>query len=283
MPEDANTTPRKKDVLEILESVSKIVAAVAIPVVLLFGTWLVQDSQTKQSVSKDYVNMALNLLLKKPENDQERELRDWAVDLLNDNAPTKLPAKIKADLKSGTLNFSKLVGFGLKTPHRFGFAVSPDSKYLAIGGYNESIRLFDLATGKLISESTPKGGKNPVINLPSSPSVPALLTSKAITILGEDTAAEILDQMFSGGIEFVSELAYSPDGQKLLFGTSEGVVKLWNLKTGEIVSFEHDKAAVTGLTFIGGGNVLVRDSSGAIQTFDSTGKRVGEVKLRSGQ
>jgi WD40 repeat protein len=79
-------------------------------------------------------------------------------------------------------------------------------------------------------------------------------------------------------------LRISPDGQKLLFGTSEGVVKLWNLKTGEIVSFGHDKVAVTGLTFIGGGNnVLVRDSNGRIQTFDGAGKRVGEVKLRSGQ
>jgi hypothetical protein len=280
MPEDANTAPRKisalKGVLEILESVSKIVAAVAIPVVLLFGTWFIQTSQTKQSVSKDYVSMALNLLQQKPENDQERELRDWAVDLLNDNAPTKLPAKIKADLKSGMLNFSSLFTPGVKKSHRFGFAVSPDSKYVAIGGYNESIRLFDLATGKLVSESTPPGSKTlftPGLKSPTS-------NSLGITI---DDMAEVLDQMFSGGIEFVSELAYSPDGQKLLFGTSEGVVKLWNLKTGDIVSFGHDKAAVTGLTFIGGGNVLVRDSSGAIQTFDSTGKRVGEVKLRSGQ
>jgi WD40 repeat protein len=33
---------------------------------------------------------------------------------------------------------------------------------------------------------------------------------------------------FWRGFSVVSALAYSPDGQKLLFGTSEGVVKLWN-------------------------------------------------------
>jgi WD40 repeat protein len=93
---------------------------------------------------------------------------------------------------------------------------------------------------------------------------------------------------FWRGFSVVSALAYSPDGQKLLFGTSEGVVKLWNLKTGEILNFEHEKgaitAAVTAVAFTSGGNnVIVRDLDDRIQTFDGAGKRVGEVKLRSGE
>ncbi len=59
---------------------------------------------------------------------------------------------------------------------------------------------------------------------------------------------------------------------------SEGKVKLWNLKTGEILNFEHERAAVAFTS--GGNNVLARDSNGRIQTFDSAGKHLGEVKLR---
>jgi len=138
MPDDNHTVPQKtwtlKGVLEVLESVSKILAAVAIPFAIAVGSWWIQSSQNTQSVSKDYVNMALSLLQKKPENDQERELRDWAVDLLDNNAPTKLPPKTKTDLKSGELNFGDLFSGAIKsTPPTFGFAVSPDSKDLAIG------------------------------------------------------------------------------------------------------------------------------------------------------
>jgi WD40 repeat protein len=283
----ASPVPQKtwtlKGVLDVLESVSKILAAVAIPFAIAVGSWWIQSSQNTQSVSKDYVNMALSLPQKKPENDQERELRDWAVDLLDNNAPTKLPPKTKTDLKSGELNFGDLFRGGIKsTPPTFGFAVSPDSKNLAVGGYGESIRIFDLATGKLVLASAPQYKKIPLIALPSTPSARTTVTPKSIVVDGMVEAA--IENMVAMGfeLEFVSALAYSPDGQKLLFGTSEGRVKLWNLKTGEILNFEHEKAAVAAVAFTSGGNnVLVRDSNGRIQTFDGAGKRVGEVKLRS--
>jgi WD40 repeat protein len=77
------------------------------------------------------------------------------VDLLDDNAARKLPPKTKTDLKSGVLNFGNLFGGAATTPPTFGFAVSPDSKYLAVGGYGEIVRIYDAATGKLVSTSVP--------------------------------------------------------------------------------------------------------------------------------
>jgi WD40 repeat protein len=274
MPEETNGTRHKtrasKNYLEIAESVSKIASYVAIPVIIAFGTWWIQGTLSTQAVSKDYVNMALSLLQKKPETDQERELRDWAVDLLNDNAPTKLPAKTKADLKSGRLNF----GF-VETVLTYGFALSPDSKNIAVGGNGETIHIYDLATGKLVSTTVPQAAQASTVPSSKSPGI---------------SAVDQLDQAIAGGQSFwrgfsvVSALAYSPDGQKLLFGTSEGVVKLWNLKTGEILNFEHEKSAVTAVAFASGGNnVIVRDlMKDRIETFDGAGKRVGELKLRSG-
>jgi WD40 repeat protein len=128
-------------------------------------------------------------------------------------------------------------------------------------GYGESIRIFDLATGKLVLMSTPQARKFPVIPLIvglSTPSARTTTTPKSkypIVIDGmEAAAAAIADKIAKGEFEFVSALAYSPDGQKLLFGTSEGRVKLWSLKTGEILNFEHGKDAVAAVAFTSGGN-----------------------------
>ena len=269
MPEensDGRKTGDPKSRLENIESLSKIASAIAIPIVIAVGGWWIQGSLSTQAVSKDYVNMALSLLQKKPETDQERELRDWAVDLLNDNAPTKLPPKTKEDLKSGRLNFGSI-----ETVLTYGFALSPDSKNIAIGGDGETIRIYDLATGTLVSTTTvPQAAQTSTVPNSKYPGISAI------------------DQAITSGVNpwrwfsVVSALAYSPDGQKLLFGTSEGVVKLWNLKTGEILNFEHGKGAVTAVAFTSGGNnVIVRDLYDRIQTFDAAGKRVGEMKLRS--
>jgi hypothetical protein len=220
MPDDNHTVPQKtwtlKGVLEVLESVSKILAAVAIPFAIAIGGWWIQSFQNTQSVSKDYVNMALSLLQKKPENDQERELRDWAVDLLDNNAPTKLPPKTKRDLKSGELNFGDLFSGAIKsTPPTFGFAVSPDSKNLAVGDYGESIRIFDLGTGKLVLVSTHQDRKIPVIDLPPTPSARTTTTPKSKNPFIADgmeaaaaaAAAAIAAKIAEGEFEFVSALA----------------------------------------------------------------------------
>ncbi len=66
MPEETNRAGRKADALkswlENIESVSKITAAIAIPIVIAIGGWWIQSSLSTQAVSKDYVNMALSLI-----------------------------------------------------------------------------------------------------------------------------------------------------------------------------------------------------------------------------
>ena len=94
-----------------------------------------------------------------------------------------------------------------------------------------------------------------------TPSVEPTTSPKKSVVVPPDTEQAIWDLANQYlGSSYVSALAYSPDGQKLLFGTSEGSVKLWDLKTGEILNFEHEKAGVASVAFMSGGNnVLVRD------------------------
>jgi cell wall-associated NlpC family hydrolase len=72
--------------------VSQILSILAIPVVLaLVGFW-VQQSLQDQQIKRDYVNLAVSLLLPKKEGEQEapRELRKWATQLLSNSSPVKL-------------------------------------------------------------------------------------------------------------------------------------------------------------------------------------------------
>jgi hypothetical protein len=107
--EDTNAqgsaNPAKKDVWEVLESASKIIAALGIPVVLGVGGWYIQKSVSNQTVSKDYVTLATSILQAKQEagNDSAKGLRKWAVDLLNQTSPVPLDEITAKQLINGTI------------------------------------------------------------------------------------------------------------------------------------------------------------------------------------
>lgn len=86
-----NSTPLDQALARILVG-SQIVSILAIPIVLaLVGFWVQQTLQDQQ-IKRDYVNLAVSLLLPKKDGEQEppRELRKWAAKLLNESSPVKL-------------------------------------------------------------------------------------------------------------------------------------------------------------------------------------------------
>jgi WD40 repeat protein len=122
--------PKPKDSLDKLESVSRVLAAIAIPTVIALGGWAIQNSVSHQSISKDYVTLAISILEK---SDVERDsgLREWAVDLLNDNSPTRFSPAIAADLKSGALNLQQAIGAAVSSSANGGVAVAPARRQIA--------------------------------------------------------------------------------------------------------------------------------------------------------
>jgi hypothetical protein len=79
---------------EVLESISRIIAALGIPAVLGVGGWIIQGTVSQQTVSKDYVLLATDILKTKREAGEDGALRKWAVDLLN---RTKLAYAVVAE------------------------------------------------------------------------------------------------------------------------------------------------------------------------------------------
>lgn len=87
--------------LDAVERISRAASIAAPPVVLAVGGWVIQRQLQSRTVSRDYVRLAVTLLQDPDQSKVPPELREWAVDLLDANSPTKLNAKAKDSLKSG--------------------------------------------------------------------------------------------------------------------------------------------------------------------------------------
>jgi len=83
-----------------LEQIARTLSAVAVPFVLAIFGWVIQSSLANRNAAQEYVKLAVSILTQ-PEQKTDPELRSWAVDLLNANAPTPLNRKVSAQLKTG--------------------------------------------------------------------------------------------------------------------------------------------------------------------------------------
>ena len=83
MPDAAqpeNLNPRSMSKWEAIERVSKTLSIAAIPIVLAVGGWVLQERLQDQTVSRDYVQLAVTIL---KEPNSSKDMKSWAVLLLN--------------------------------------------------------------------------------------------------------------------------------------------------------------------------------------------------------
>jgi murein L,D-transpeptidase YcbB/YkuD len=93
---------------DLVERITRIMSLIAIPVVIAIVGALIQDSVAKRSVSQQYVQVAVAILTSREKIDPN--LRSWAVDLLDDNSPTRLGATVKQKLKEGSITLPSQPG-----------------------------------------------------------------------------------------------------------------------------------------------------------------------------
>jgi WD40 repeat protein len=133
--------------LDVFERVTKILAIVAIPVViplaLAFYSARVQEGAQKESINRDYVQLAVSIL-KEKRDDVNPSLRDWATDLLTEHSPTKFAPNVIQGLKSGALSFPGLLA---NETGRIISAISSDGKLVATSD-GRGIAVWDIAGGQ---------------------------------------------------------------------------------------------------------------------------------------
>jgi WD40 repeat protein len=109
-------------------------------------------------------------------------------------------------------------------------AFSPDGRRLATGGEENTIKIWDVQTGRELQPL--RGHSGDVYALVFSPDD----EGRWIASGGEDSAVKVWDsrtgkvvRTFRGHTALVSSLAFSPDGRRLYSGSRDHTVKVWDV------------------------------------------------------
>src|SRR5205823_4167164 len=109
-------------------------------------------------------------------------------------------------------------------------AFSPDGRFLATGGEEYTVKIWDVETGR---EAHPplRGHKEDIYTVAFSPD------GRWLASAGEDSTVRVWDRhagyalarTFRGHTGLVSSLAFSPDGRQLFSGSNDHMVKVWDV------------------------------------------------------
>ncbi|KAL4937755.1 hypothetical protein BDV06DRAFT_215643 [Aspergillus oleicola] len=113
----------------------------------------------------------------------------------------------------------------------YSVAFSPDSQLLASGSFDDTVRLWNPATGALYL--TLEGHLDIVSSVAFSPDGRLLASgSEDNTVRLWDLATGVLHLTLKGHSKTVSSVAFSPDGQLLASGSEDNTIRLWHPLTG---------------------------------------------------
>ncbi len=112
-------------------------------------------------------------------------------------------------------------------------AYSPDGKYLVTGSTDETVRLWDVATAKLVRILGPHGGGLDSVKFsPDSQRVVTGALDKKVRVFRADTGENLLTVEDAGGYR----VAFTPDGKRLVLGSQSGEVRIRDAATGALLA-----------------------------------------------
>jgi WD40 repeat protein len=145
-------------------------------------------------------------------------------------------------------------------------AFSPDGRFILTGGYENSARLWEAATGRELRRF--EGHSSSINSVAFSPDGRRVLTGstdQTARLWDAATGAEL--RRFDGHSGAINSVAFSPNGRFVLTGSHDRTARLWDAATGKhLRSFAGHSAEVNAAAFSPDGRLVL---TGAGDPFSS--------------
>jgi WD40 repeat protein len=137
------------------------------------------------------------------------------------------------DLATGQLQLSFRGEVDKEYPLVRAMSFSPDGQWLAVGGNDGNVKLFEATSGRLAKSMRGHVDWVTAVAFSRDGRLVSGSDDQTVRIWSTKTATAI--RMLKGHRGFVTGVAFSPDGSRVSSTSSEGTVKVWEANTGALI------------------------------------------------